>query len=487
MGARVIVPEGSPLILPVPARRPMPYQPVGRGLEPERVILLAAPLVCSETAPAVPVSMIFPTLIFPDVNVTAKLPPFCSVIVPAVDENVPAPCSNCRLKPLFVVVGLSVNAELTVMPPVDVLDPICRLPPLKSLFNCVLVRLNPVATALPIVMGTLAVFGARVIVPFALALIKFAMVKLVPPGLRVTELPLIAPPELNVVGPAVAMLIEPWLVSPTTFVVPVAVSFIFISPEVVFVLRFVVFTFKAVAALPKLPEVLISDALPVDFMVMVAAPVMLPLAVCKLIEPVEVALPSVAPFKIMLPVPMPPLLVSMSIAEAVEIGEFTSTDVADCRLNEFWLFELAAVIVIGRAPVPGLYPRLLMNTVPVEFAARFAASTLSGAELLPIEEVSTLNVAVASVTVLAWMELEPLSIMTPALPLAVRETDPFVVLVAMMLPLTSILPVVAFVFLSTTDDPAVMPCVIIDPNPELVILNVVPALDGPRVRLLPPV
>ncbi len=75
-------------------------------------------------------------------------------------------------------------------------------------------RLNPVARALPIVIGTLAVFGAMRIVPFALALIMFGTVKLEPPGLSVTELALIAALELNVVSPAVVMLNVPSVFRP---------------------------------------------------------------------------------------------------------------------------------------------------------------------------------------------------------------------------------------------------------------------------------
>ncbi len=97
---------------------------MGNGVLPDRVIALAAPLVCRETAPADAVSEMFPTFIFPDAKLTPKLPPFFRLIVPAVEVNVPAPCTNCKLKPLFVVVGFSVNAVLTVIPPVDVFEPI---------------------------------------------------------------------------------------------------------------------------------------------------------------------------------------------------------------------------------------------------------------------------------------------------------------------------------------------------------------------------
>ncbi len=178
-----------------------------------------------------------------------------------------------------------------------------------------------------------------------------------------------------------------------------AASLTFIFPEMVFVVRFVEFTFKALVELPKLPDVLLRDSLPVLLVLTVAIPEMLPLAVFRLIEFVEVVLPSVVPFNVMLPVPLPLLLVSITMVEAVDKVGVTFTEVADCKLNEFWLFVVAAEIVIGKAPVPGLKPTLLRKADPGEFTAKLTASRLRGVELLPmVAEFATLGVAVVNVT-----------------------------------------------------------------------------------------
>ena len=129
----------------------------------------------------------------------------------------------------------------------------------------------------------------------------------------------------------------------------------FISPEVVLVVRFVVFIFKAVLALPKLPVLLVRVTEPLDFALIVAAPVVLPLAVVKATVLVEPMLPNVAPFKVMPPVPVPPLLVSMLMFEAVARVGVIVMAVADWMLT---FVDVDAVSVIGRPEELGAPGRL---------------------------------------------------------------------------------------------------------------------------------
>ena len=194
-----------------------------------------------------------------------------------------------------------------------------------------------------------------------------------PDGLSVTEPPVMVP---KVVAPEEAKVRAPVVVSPLTVMAAVLVSLTFMSPEPAFAEKFGVFTFRAAAAVPKLPEVLERDTAGA---VIVETPVILPLAVVKAIVLV-VVLPRVAPLSVM---PLPPL-VPIVIAVALASVGVILTAVADCKVNAPVVF--ATVIVIGKAPVPGLYPRLLRLVSPVDLAARLPAATFSAfsAPVLPI-------------------------------------------------------------------------------------------------------
>ena len=83
------------------------------------------------------------------------------------------------------------------------------------------------------------------------------MLRFAPPRVRVTELPVILPSGLlpaKVVGPAEVKLTAPELLSVFTVVGAVLMSLTLMSPKVVLGEKVGVFIFRAVLAVPKLPE-----------------------------------------------------------------------------------------------------------------------------------------------------------------------------------------------------------------------------------------